>query len=124
MASTAARVAIERKSTDPISRKLHELTRSGVNGPRIYSQMQELETVGDILRENTQPHLLALLYFDLRRAPATPFKDPGHKQNLPGSGMWRSLKKVRVQHRHRQNHNNQQNNHASHDLSTLQRTTP
>ena len=104
MASTAARVAIERKSTDPISRKLHELTRAGVNWPRIYSQMQELETVGDILRENTQPHLLALLYFDLRRAPATPFKDPGHEQNLPGSGMWRSLKKVRVQHRRRQYH--------------------
>jgi len=104
MASTAARIAIERKSTDPISRKLHELTRAGVNWPRIYSQMQELETVGDILRENTQPHLLALLYFDLRRAPATPFKDPGHKQNLSGSGMWRSLKKVRVQHRRRQYH--------------------
>lgn len=80
--------------------------------------------MGDILRENTQPHLLALLYFDLWRAPSTPFKDPGHKQNLPGSGMWRSLKKVRVQDRHGQNYHDQQNNHPSHDLGTLQRTTP
>jgi hypothetical protein len=70
--------------------------------------MQKLEAMSDILGQNTKLNPLALFDRDLWHAPPASLKNPGHKPNLPGLGMRRLSVKMGVQHAHRQNHDNQQ----------------
>ena len=96
MARTAPCIAIEWKCADLVRSKFDDLRRPRKYRPRINSKRHELETMGDVLSKDAKPDLLSLLHSDLRRAPASPYKNPRNEQNLSGSGMRRTLKKMRI----------------------------
>lgn len=97
MARATACIAIERKGANPFGDKLNHLRRSGKDGPRINSKMQELQTMGDVLSQDTKPHPLSLLDPDLGRAPASALEGPRHKKDLPGPFMRRFAEIMRVE---------------------------
>lgn len=97
MARAATGVAIEGKHPSLVRRELYHRAAPGKNRPGLYSKVQELETMGHVLREDANLDPLSLFDRDLGRAPSAALEGPRHKKDLPGPFMRRFAEIMRVE---------------------------